>query len=129
RERGRGRGGDGGGSAGGRGIAFGFGSGKGGYGAPSGGGAEQAGGELRGVAASTRFRSREDLGSGFGSEGNGAAPEGKSRRKKKKGGVFIGTSVTPGNVETTNPAPAGAGDKSGNPEGGGRRKRKKKPQA
>ncbi|MEK3696026.1 ribonuclease R [Paenibacillus sp. FSL R10-2199] len=130
RERGRGRGGDGGGSAGGRGIAFGFGSGKGGYGgAPSGGGAEQAGGELRGVDASTRFRSREDLGSGFGSEGNGAAPEGKSRRKKKKGGVFIGTSVTPGNVETTNPAPAGAGDKSGNPEGGGRRKRKKKPQA
>lgn len=129
RERGRGRGGDGGGSAGGRGIAFGFGSGKGGYGAPSGGGAEQAGGELRGVDASTRFRSREDLGSGFGSEGNGAAPEGKSRRKKKKGGVFIGTSVTPGNVETTNPAPVGAGDKSGNPEGGGRRKRKKKPQA
>jgi ribonuclease R len=129
RERGRGRGGDGGGSAAGRGIAFGFGSGKGGYGAPSGGGAEQAGGELRGVDASTRFRSREDLGSGFGSEGNGAAPEGKSRRKKKKGGVFIGTSVTPGNVETTNPAPAGAGDKSGNPEGGGRRKRKKKPQA
>ncbi|WP_081972311.1 ribonuclease R [Paenibacillus borealis] len=129
RERGRGRGGDGGGSAAGRGIAFGFGSGKGGYGAPSGGGAEQAGGELRGVDASTRFRSREDLGGSFGSEGNGAAPEGKSRRKKKKGGVFIGTSVTPGNVETTNPAPAGAGDKSGNPEGAGRRKRKKKPQA
>lgn len=124
RERGRGRGGDAGGSSAGRGIAFGFGSGKGGYGAPSAGGAGQAGGELRGVDASTRFRSREDLGGSFAGEGRGAAPGGKSRRKKNKGGVFISPSVTPGNTETS-----GAGDKSGNPEGGGRRKRKKKPQA
>ncbi|MEK3790163.1 ribonuclease R [Paenibacillus sp. FSL R7-0204] len=92
REGGRGRSAEAGGGAGGRGIAFGFGSGKGGYGAPSGGGSEQAGGELRGVDASTRFRSREDLGQGE----RGAAPEGKGSRKKKKGGVFIGPSVTPG---------------------------------
>jgi ribonuclease R len=128
RERGRGRGGEAGGGAGGRGIAFGFGSGKGGYGAPGAGSAEQGSGELRGVDAGTKFRSREDLGASFGTEGRSGAPEGKSRRKKNKGGVFIGPSVTPGNVETTNPAAVGAGDKSGNPEGGGRRKRKKKPQ-
>ncbi|MNO45095.1 Ribonuclease R [compost metagenome] len=115
RSGGRGRGGEAGGGAGGRGISFGFGSGKGGYGAPS-GGAEQ-GSELRGVDASTRFRSREDLGSGAAASGG----EGKSRRKKKKkGGVFISPSVTPGNVERS--------DKSGNAEGSGRRKKKKKTQ-
>lgn len=109
---GRSRGGEAGGGAGGRGISFGFGSGKGGYGAPT-GGAEQ-GSELRGVDASTRFRSREDLGSGAAGGG-----EGKSRRKKKKkGGVFISPSVTPGNTERS--------DKSGKPEGSGRRKKKKK---
>ncbi|CQR51416.1 Ribonuclease R [Paenibacillus riograndensis SBR5] len=113
RSGGRGRGGEAGGSAGGRGISFGFGSGKGGYGAPAG---EQIS-ELRGVDASTRFRSREDLGSGAAANGGG----GKSRRKKnKKGGVFISPSVTPGNVERS--------DKSGNPEGSGRRKKKKKTQ-
>ncbi|MHA6533824.1 ribonuclease R [Paenibacillus sp. BAC0078] len=111
RSGGRSRGGEAGGGAGGRGISFGFGSGKGGYGAPT-GGAE--GSELRGVDASTRFRSREDLGSGAAAGG-----EGKSRRKKKKkGGVFISPSVTPGNIERS--------DKSGNPEGSGRRKKKKK---
>ncbi|WP_340026716.1 ribonuclease R [Paenibacillus sp. FSL K6-1096] len=119
RERGRGRGADGGGGAGGRGIAFGFGSGKGGYGAPGGGGSEQAGSELRGVDASTRFRSREDLGpDGRG----GAAPEGKGRRKKK-GGVFISPAVTPGSGELPGQAGAEAGEQSG------RRKRKKKPKA
>ncbi|WNS47035.1 ribonuclease R [Paenibacillus sp. MMS20-IR301] len=130
-ERGRGRGGDAGGSGAGRGIAFGFGSGKGGYGAPSGGSGGQSSGELRGVDGNTRLRSREDLGGSFGGEGRSAAPGGKGRRKKKnKGGVFIGTSVTPGNVKNTNPASADAGsDKSGSPEGGSRRKRKKKPQA
>ncbi len=112
RSGGRSRGGEAGGGAGGRGISFGFGSGKGGYGAPT-GGAEQ-GSELRGVDASTRFRSREDLGSG-----GAAGGEGKSRRKKKKkGGVFISPSVTPGNAERS--------DKSGKPEGSGRRKKKKK---
>ncbi|WP_339312235.1 ribonuclease R [Paenibacillus sp. FSL M7-0896] len=118
REGGRGRGAEAGGGAGGRGIAFGFGSGKGGYGAPSGGGSEQAGGELRGVDASTRFRSREDL----GADGRGAAPEGKGRRKKK-GGVFISPSVTPGSGESAGQAGADTGEKSG------RRKRKKKPKA
>lgn len=99
RERGggRGRGGEAGGGAGGRGISFGFGSGKGGYGAPT----APGGGELPGVDASTRFRSREDLGSGAAVEGRGSGrSEGKSKRKKKKGGVFINPSVTPGNVET-----------------------------
>lgn len=119
RERGRGRGADGGGGAGGRGIAFGFGSGKGGYGAPGGGGSEQAGGELRGVDASTRFRSREDLGPDGRSS---AAPEGKGRRKKK-GGVFISPAVTPGSGEPPGQAGAEAGEQSG------RRKRKKKPKA
>lgn len=118
REGGRGRGAEAGGGAGGRGIAFGFGSGKGGYGAPGGGGSEQAGGELRGVDAGTRFRSREDL----GAEGRGAAPEGKGRRKKK-GGVFISPSVTPGNGDSAGQAGADTGEKSG------RRKRKKKPKA
>ncbi|ETT72017.1 ribonuclease R [Paenibacillus sp. FSL R7-277] len=118
REGGRGRGAEAGGGAGGRGIAFGFGSGKGGYGAPGGGGSEQAGGELRGVDASTRFRSREDL----GADGRGAAPEGKGRRKKK-GGVFISPSVTPGSGESAGQAGADTGEKSG------RRKRKKKPKA
>lgn len=118
REGGRGRGAEAGGGAGGRGIAFGFGSGKGGYGAPSGGGSEQAGGDLRGVDASTRFRSREDL----GADGRGAAPEGKGSRKKK-GGVFISPSVTPGNVGSAGQAGADTGEMSG------RRKRKKKPKA
>ncbi|WP_379163550.1 ribonuclease R [Paenibacillus sp. sgz5001063] len=118
RSGGRGRGGEAGGGAGGRGISFGFGSGKGGYGAPA-GGAEQ-GSELRGVDASTRFRSREDLGSGPAAGGRSSGGEGKSRRKKKKGGVFISPSVTPGNVEQS--------DKGGSPEGSGRRKKKKKPQ-
>lgn len=119
RERGRGRGADGGGGAGGRGIAFGFGSGKGGYGAPGGGGSAQAGSELRGVDAGTRFRSREDLGpDGRG----GAAPEGKGRRKKK-GGVFISPAVTPGSGESQGQAGAESGEQSG------RRKRKKKPKA
>ncbi|MEK4003337.1 ribonuclease R [Paenibacillus sp. FSL H3-0333] len=118
REGGRGRGAEAGGGAGGRGIAFGFGSGKGGYGAPGGGGSEQAGGELRGVDASTRFSRREDL----GAEGRGAAPEGKGRRKKK-GGVFISPSVTPGSGESAGQAGADTGEKSG------RRKRKKKPKA
>ncbi|MFD2412728.1 hypothetical protein ACFSX3_22815, partial [Paenibacillus rhizoplanae] len=118
REGGRGRGAEAGGGAGGRGIAFGFGSGKGGYGAPGGGGSEQASGELRGVDASTRFRSREDL----GADGRGAAPEGKGSRKKK-GGVFISPSVTPGNGESAGQAGADTGEKSG------RRKRKKKPKA
>ncbi|OKP82287.1 ribonuclease R [Paenibacillus sp. P32E] len=119
RSGGRGRGGEAGGGAGGRGISFGFGSGKGGYGAPS-GGAEQ-GSELRGVDASTLFRSREDLGSGPAAEGRSSGGEGRSRRKKKKkGSVFISPSVTPGNVEQS--------DKSGSPEGSGRRKKKKKTQ-
>ncbi|MBP2115538.1 ribonuclease R [Paenibacillus silagei] len=118
REGGRGRGAEAGGGAGGRGIAFGFGSGKGGYGAPGGGGSEQAGGELRGVDASTRFRSREDL----GADGRAVAPEGKGRRKKK-GGVFISPSVTPGSGESAGQAGADTGEKSG------RRKRKKKPKA
>ncbi|WP_342548077.1 ribonuclease R [Paenibacillus sp. FSL P2-0089] len=118
REGGRGRGAEAGGVAGGRGIAFGFGSGKGGYGAPGGGGSEQAGGELRGVDASTRFRSREDL----GADGRGAAPEGKGRRKKK-GGVLISPSVTPGSGESAGQAGADTGEKNG------RRKRKKKPKA
>jgi ribonuclease R len=112
RERsGRGRGGDAGAGAGGRGISFGFGSGKGGYGAPAGGA-----GDLPGVDASTRFRSREDLGSGSGNEGRSGGPQGKSRRKKKtKGGVFISPAVTAGNA---------AG--SSNADNAVRRKKKKK---
>lgn len=118
RSGGRGRGGEAGGGAGGRGISFGFGSGKGGYGGP-GGGAEQ-GSELRGVDASTRFTSREDLGSGAAAEGRSDG-EGKSGRRKKnnKGGVFIGPSVTPGNVETSEKVSA---------KRSGRRKKKKKTQ-
>ncbi|WP_150272571.1 ribonuclease R [Paenibacillus tepidiphilus] len=96
-------GGSAGSGAGGRGISFGFGSGKGGYGA-------HGGSELPGVDANTRFRSREDLGGGFRSEGPGG-PEGKGRRKKSKGGVFISPDVTPG---------------GGEGGGGGRRKKKKR---
>lgn len=108
---GRGRGADAGAGAGGRGISFGFGSGKGGYGAPAG-----SAGDLPGVDASTRFRSREDLGSGSG-EGHSGGPQGKSRRSKKtKGGVFISPSVTAGNA-------SGA---SGNADNAVRRKKKKK---
>ncbi|MDT3427315.1 ribonuclease R [Paenibacillus forsythiae] len=96
-----------------RGISFSFGSGKGGYGAvPSG-----RGDVYTGVGGDTKFRAREDIGGDYGS---GKAAGGKGRRKKKsKSGVFIGDSVTPGNVG----AAVGSGSKNGNGEG---RKRKKK---
>ncbi|UQZ37509.1 ribonuclease R [Paenibacillus sp. PK3_47] len=110
RER-SGRGGGAGAGAGGRGISFGFGSGKGGYGAP----AERGVGDLPGVDASTRFRSREDLGSGSGYESRSGGPQGKSRRKKTRGGVFISPSVTAGNASGSN-----------NAENAVRRKKKKK---
>ncbi|NJJ41812.1 ribonuclease R [Paenibacillus apii] len=84
--------GDAGGSRGG--ISFSFGSGKGGYGAPPG----SRGDVYTGVDGETKFRTREDLGGGFGGGG------GKSRRKRKsQNGVFIGDSVTPGNVELSAP--------------------------
>lgn len=122
---GRGRGGEAGGGAGGRGISFGFGSGKGGYGAPAGGSGEQGAGELRGVDANTRFSSREDR--GFESRSGSAEGKDKGRRKKKnKSGVFIGPSVTPGNVETSDKVAAKRSDKGSNAEGAVRRKKKKK---
>ncbi|WP_438498134.1 ribonuclease R [Paenibacillus sp. IHBB 3054] len=122
---GRGRGGEAGGGAGGRGISFGFGSGKGGYGAPAGGTGEQGAGELRGVDANTRFSSREDR--GFESRSGSAEGKDKGRRKKKnKSGVFIGPSVTPGNVETSDKVAAKRSDKGSNAEGAVRRKKKKK---
>ncbi|NGM85315.1 ribonuclease R [Paenibacillus sp. 7124] len=84
--------GDAGGSRGG--ISFSFGSGKGGYGAPPG----SRGDVYTGVDGETKFRTREDLGGDFGGGG------GKSRRKRKsQNGVFIGDSVTPGNVELSAP--------------------------
>ncbi|CAH1218923.1 Ribonuclease R [Paenibacillus auburnensis] len=119
---GRGRGGEAGGGAGGRGISFGFGSGKGGYGAPTGG--DAGSGELRGVDANTRFSSREDR--GFESRGSGSEGKNKGRRKKNKGGVFIGTSVTPGNVETSDNVSAKRSDNGSNAESAVRRKKKKK---
>lgn len=122
---GRGRGGDAGGGAGGRGISFAFGSGKGGYGAPAGGAGEQGAGELRGVDANTRFSSREDR--GFESRSGSTEGKDKGRRKKKnKSGVFIGPSVTPGNVETSDKVAAKRSDKGSNAEGAVRRKKKKK---
>lgn len=122
---GRGRGGEAGGGAGGRGISFAFGSGKGGYGAPAGGAGEQGAGELRGVDANTRFSSREDR--GFESRSGSTEGKDKGRRKKKnKSGVFIGPSVTPGNVETSDKVAAKRSDKGSNAEGAVRRKKKKK---
>ncbi|WP_342440281.1 ribonuclease R [Paenibacillus sp. FSL L8-0436] len=121
---GRGRGGEAGGGAGGRGISFGFGSGKGGYGAPAGGAGEQGAGELRGVDANTRFSSREDR--GFESRSGSTEGKNKGRRKKNKSGVFIGPSVTPGNVETSDKVAAKRSDKGSNAEGAVRRKKKKK---
>ncbi|OMD83453.1 ribonuclease R [Paenibacillus odorifer] len=128
RSGGRGRGGDtggAGGAGGGRGISFGFGSGKGGYGAPA---SDASGGEARGVDGSTKFRSREDRGGNFGGgEGRNGAPTGKGRRKKKtKGGVFIGQSVTPGNVETFEQVTSKRSDNNGGAPEGAPRKRKKK---
>jgi ribonuclease R len=125
RSGGRGRGGDNGGAGGGRGISFGFGSGKGGYGAPA---SESSGGEVRGLDGSTKFRSREDRGGNFGGgEGRGGAPTGKGRRKKKnKSGVFIGQSVTPGNVQTSDQATSKRSDTTGSAPDGAPRKRKKK---
>lgn len=115
------RGGEAAGGAGGRGISFGFGSGKGGYGAPSGGSSELGAGELRGVDANTRFSSREDR--GFESRGSGSEGKNKGRRKKNKGSVFIGPSVTPGNPENSDMR----SDKTtSNAEGAVRRKKKKK---
>ncbi|MBY3622261.1 ribonuclease R [Acinetobacter sp. CUI P1] len=125
RSGGRGRGGDNGGAGGGRGISFGFGSGKGGYGAPA---SDSSGGEVRGLDGSTKFRSREDRGGNFGGgEGRGGAPTGKGRRKKKnKSGVFIGQSVTPGNVQTSEQATSKRSDTTGSSPDGAPRKRKKK---
>ncbi|MDH6370647.1 ribonuclease R [Paenibacillus sp. PastF-3] len=125
RSGGRGRGGDNGGAGGGRGISFGFGSGKGGYGAPA---SDSSGGEVRGLDGSTKFRSREDRGGNFGGgEGRGGAPTGKGRRKKKnKSGVFIGQSVTPGNVQTSDQAASKRSDTTGSAPDGAPRKRKKK---
>lgn len=125
RSGGRGRGGDNGGAGGGRGISFGFGSGKGGYGAPA---SDSSGGEVRGLDGSTKFRSREDRGGNFGGgEGRSGAPTGKGRRKKKnKSGVFIGQSVTPGNVQTSEQAASKRSDTTGNAPDGAPRKRKKK---
>ncbi|OZQ60504.1 ribonuclease R [Paenibacillus sp. VTT E-133280] len=125
RSGGRGRGGDNGGAGGGRGISFGFGSGKGGYGAPA---SDSSGGEVRGLDGSTKFRSREDRGGNFGGgEGRGGAPTGKGRRKKKnKSGVFIGQSVTPGNVQTSEQAASKRSDTTGSAPDGAPRKRKKK---
>jgi len=111
-----------GGSGSGRGINFGFGSGKGGYGGP--------GGEL-GFDRNARVRFREDRGPGGK---GGGTPErsssglvGNSRGKKKsKGGVFIGQSVTPGNVETSDQTSAKRSSKGAPaPEGGTRKKKKK----
>lgn len=127
RSGGRSRGGEnGGGAAGGRGINFGFGSGKGGYGAP-GGAAQPLGSEARGVDGNTKFRSREDRGGSVaGGEDRNGGSAGKGRRKKKgKGGVFIGQSVTPGNVETSDHVAANRSDKTGNAPEGATRKRKK----
>ncbi|MNO54531.1 Ribonuclease R [compost metagenome] len=125
RSGGRGRGGDNGGAGGGRGISFGFGSGKGGYGAPA---SESSGGEVRGLDGSTKFRSREDRGGNFGGgEGRGGAPTGKGRRKKKnKSGVFIGQSVTPGNVQKSEQTTSKRSDTTGSAPDGAPRKRKKK---
>lgn len=125
RSGGRGRGGDNGGAGGGRGISFGFGSGKGGYGAPA---SDSSGGEVRGLDGSTKFRSREDRGGNFGGgEGRSGAPTGKGRRKKKnKSGVFIGQSVTPGNVQTSEQAASKRNDTTGSAPDGAPRKRKKK---
>lgn len=118
---GRGGRGDGGNDASsGRGISFGFGSGKGGYGASA---SEPLGSDARGVDANTKFRSREDRGSSYGGgEGHKAAPSGKSRRKKKsKSGVFIGQSVTPGNVQSSD-----QGDTRDSSKGTSRKRKKKK---
>lgn len=133
RSGGRKRGGENGGgrgdagAAGGRGINFGFGSGKGGYGAPTGGSAQSLGGEARGVDGNTKFRSREDRGGSVaGGEGLNGASAGKGRRKKKgKGGVFIGQSVTPGN-DTSGQGSTTRSDRADNAPSGAPRKRKKK---
>ncbi|MFD1773888.1 ribonuclease R [Paenibacillus rhizophilus] len=110
----KGEAGDAGGS---RGINFGFGSGKGGYGAPP-SGPNGRGDVYTGINGDTKFRTREDLGGDFGGGGAAGAAGGKGRRKRKsKNGVFIGESVTPGNVEA-------ATDFS--PKSGEGRKRKKK---
>lgn len=100
------------------GISFSFGSGKGGYGAPTGGQSGGGAGELRGLDGSTKFRSREDSGGAYG----GGKDKGR-RKKKNKNGVFIGPSVTPGNVETSEQASSKRSDK-GSP--GKSRKKKKK---
>ncbi|WP_179037690.1 ribonuclease R [Paenibacillus sp. URB8-2] len=106
----KGEAGDAGGS---RGISFG--SGKGGYGAPP-SGSNGRGDVYTGINSDTKFRTREDLGGDFGGAG---AAGGKGRRKRKsKNGVFIGDSVTPGNVE----AAADFGTKSSE----GRKRKKKK---
>lgn len=117
----RGGRGDGGNVAGsGRGISFSFGSGKGGYGASA---SEPLGSDARGVDANTKFRSREDRGGNYGGgEGHKGAPSGKSRRKKKtKSGVFIGQSVTPGNVQSSD-----QGDTRDSTKGAPRKRKKKK---
>ncbi|AHV95104.1 ribonuclease R [Paenibacillus sabinae] len=104
----RGRKAEAGDAGGSRGINFSFGSGKGGYGAPPG----SRGDVYTGVDGDTKIRTREDLGGGFGGGG------GKSRRKRKsQNGVFIGDTVTPGNVELSAPL----GEK--------RKKKKKKKQS
>lgn len=117
----RGGRGDGGNAASsGRGISFSFGSGKGGYGASA---SEPLGSDVRGVDANTKFRTREDRGGSYGGvEGRKAAPSGKSRRKKKtKSGVFIGQSVTPGNVQSSD-----QGDIRDSSKGAPRKRKKKK---
>ncbi|MFE4714675.1 ribonuclease R [Paenibacillus sp. NPDC056722] len=103
------------------GINFGFGSGKGGYSAPGSGHDRNGRSDFRGVDGSTKFRSREDRG---GTSSAGAGTEGKGRRKKKaKGGVFIGQAVTPGNVETAEQVSSKRSGKDG--EGKSRKKKKK----
>ncbi|WP_379128727.1 ribonuclease R [Paenibacillus sp. sgz500958] len=115
RERALGKGGGksaSGGGSGGGGINFGFGSGKGGYTGPG-------GGESLGFDRNTKFRSREDRGPNPDRPGG----EGKPRHKKKsKGGVFIGQSVTPGSGEGSVQA---SGKGGGTGEGRTRKKKKK----
>lgn len=108
------------------GVSFAFGSGKGGYGGPASSTTDSSESETKGVDGSTKFRSREDRGPNpTAVEGSISAPEGKGRRKKKaKGGVFIGQSVTPGNVETSDQVSAKRTE--GNEAGPGSRHRNKK---
>lgn len=111
------------------GVSFAFGSGKGGYGGASTTPEDSADAAAKAVDGNTKFRSREDRGPAAASiEPSSPGAEGKRKRKKPKGGVFINPSVTPGNVETTNPNSFRPGDAgASSPEGKPRRKRKKKP--